>query len=44
MQALQNTIVQGWPETRSACEQSILEYWNHRNELSIEEGFIFRGQ
>ena len=26
MQALQNMIVQGWPETRSACEQSVLEY------------------
>ena len=44
MQALQNMIVQGWPETRSACEQSVLEYWNHRDEFSIEEGLIFRGQ
>ena len=44
MQALQNMIVQGWPETRSACEQSVLEYWNPRDELSIEEGLIFRGQ
>ena len=44
MQALQNMIVQGWPETFSACEQSVLEYWNHRDELSIEEGLIFRGQ
>ena len=44
MQALQNMIVQGWPETRSACEKSVLEYWNHRDELSIEEGLIFRGQ
>ena len=44
MQALQNTIVQGWPETRSACEQSVPEYWNQREELSIEGGLIFRGQ
>ena len=44
MQALQNMIGQGWPETRSACEQSVLEYWNQRDELSIEEGLIFRGQ
>ena len=44
MQTLQNTIVQGWPETRSACEQSVLEYWNHHDELSVEDGLIFRGQ
>ena len=25
MQTLQATIVQGWPETRSACNQSVLE-------------------
>ena len=42
MQALQNTIVQSWPET--LCVQSALEYWNHRDELSVEEGLIFRGQ
>ena len=44
MQTLQNVILKGWPETRSDCDQLILEYWNHRDELSFEKGLIFRGQ
>ena len=44
MQTLQKTIVQGWPGTRSTCEQSVLEFWNRRDELSFKEGLIFRGQ
>lgn len=44
MQTLRNTIVQGWPETRSECEQAILEYWNHRDELAVEKGLKFRDQ
>ena len=44
MQTLKKTIVQGWPETRSTREPSVLEFWNHRDELSFEEGLIFRGQ
>ena len=38
MQTLQNVILKGWPETRSDCDQLILEYWNHRDELSFEKG------
>ncbi|MET0104994.1 MAG: RNase H-like domain-containing protein [Sedimenticola sp.] len=44
MQDLQNVILQGWPETRSDCKQTVMEYWNHRDELSVEKGLIFRGQ
>ena len=32
--------MKGW----SDCDQLIIEYWNHRDELSFEKGFIFRGQ
>ena len=41
MQTLQNVIFKGWPETRSDCDQLILKYWNHRDELSFEKGPIF---
>ena len=44
MQTLQNAILKGWLETRYDCDQLILEYWNHRDELSFEKGLIFRGQ
>jgi hypothetical protein len=33
----------GWPESRSMCEQSILDFRNRRGEISIENDLIFRG-
>ena len=44
MQTLKKTTVDGWSETRPECDSDILEYWNHRDELSVEQGLIFRGQ
>ena len=41
MQTLQNAILKGLTETRYDCDQLILEYWNHRHELSFEKGLIF---
>ena len=44
MQALIEVIESGWPEIRQKCPQIVLEYWNHRDELSCENGIIFKGQ
>ena len=44
MQTLKSTILEGWPEERSNCDPNIVEYWNHRDELSVDDGLIFRGQ
>jgi len=44
MQTLKATILDGWPETRSQCNRSILEFWNHRDELSCADDLILRGQ
>lgn len=44
MQTLKKTILEGWPENRSNCPQEVIEFWNHRDELSVEESLIFRGQ
>lgn len=38
------TINEGWPDSRKKCKQSILENWNHRDELSHANGLIFIGQ
>lgn len=43
MSLLKRNILQGWPETRSNCAQPILEFFNHRDELSVEDGLIFQG-
>ena len=44
MRTLKQTILQGWPETRAACNKSVVEFWNHRDELSAAGDLIFRGQ
>ena len=43
-QTLKRTILDGWPETRKMCPPSILEYWNHRDELSVADDIIIRAQ
>lgn len=43
MSLLKRTILQDWPETRSNGVQSILEFLNHRDESSVEDGHIFVG-
>ncbi|XP_052809638.1 uncharacterized protein K02A2.6-like [Mya arenaria] len=44
MQALKRTIVQGWPDSRSDCLELVHEFFNHRDELSVADDLIFRGQ
>ena len=43
-QTLKRTILDAWPETRKMCQSSILEYWNHRDELSVADDIIIRAQ
>ncbi len=44
MIALKQTIVRGWPSSRSDCPDMIREYFNHRDELSTADDLILRGQ
>ncbi|CAG2239417.1 unnamed protein product [Mytilus edulis] len=32
---LKSVILEGWPQSRSECPAQILEFWNHRDELSV---------
>ncbi|VDI07841.1 Hypothetical predicted protein [Mytilus galloprovincialis] len=40
---LKSVILEGWPQSRSECPAQILEFWNHRDELSVNSGIIFKG-
>ncbi|MEW8548052.1 MAG: RNase H-like domain-containing protein [Candidatus Thiodiazotropha sp.] len=44
MQMLIGVIKSGWPETRQSCPNNVLEYWNHRDEISCENDIVFKGQ
>ena len=35
------TVVDGWPDSRKDCDPLILDYWNFRDEVSVENGLIF---
>ena len=44
MRILKQTILEGWPDLRTECPKQILDFWNHRDELSAADDLIFRGQ
>ncbi|PFX13349.1 Uncharacterized protein K02A2.6 [Stylophora pistillata] len=39
---LRNVIHEGWPATREKCPQVLHDYWNFREELTIEDGLILK--
>ncbi|KAI8506223.1 hypothetical protein Bbelb_156500 [Branchiostoma belcheri] len=41
---LKGTIKEGWPDTKDKCDPQITEYWNHRDELTVHDDVIFKGQ
>lgn len=44
LQALKDTILNGWPEERKNIPPEITAYFSLRDELAIQDGVIFRGQ
>ncbi|XP_062597593.1 uncharacterized protein K02A2.6-like [Saccostrea cucullata] len=42
-QLLKHTILNGWPECRRDCPPQIIEFWNHRDELTITDGILLKG-
>jgi len=41
---LRDTIYKGWPESREECPSMLHDYWNFREELTIEDGLILKGE
>ena len=44
LQQLKATILRGWPDTRRDVQPSCSPYFNMRDELSVEDNIIYRGQ
>ena len=44
LRALKDVILRGWPEERSQTPTQVTPYFSIRDELSIQDGVIFRGQ
>ena len=44
MQALKNTILIGWPDTKDQVPLTVRDYWNFREELTLHNGVLFKNQ
>ena len=43
MQTLANIIQRGWPDTRAEVPISARSYWGFRDELTLQDGLVFKG-
>ena len=44
LSTLRNVILQGWPELRNKCPTEILDFWTFRDELTVMDSIVFKGQ
>ena len=35
-------VLQGWPVDKDQVEELAKEYWNYKEELSVEDGLLFK--
>lgn len=43
LQSLMNTIMTGWPQTKDEVPVCNCEYWNYKEELTVQDGVLFKG-
>ena len=43
LQVLKHFILTGWPNQRKDCPTTIMEHWNHRNQLVYQDDMILKG-
>ncbi|XP_014676736.1 PREDICTED: uncharacterized protein K02A2.6-like [Priapulus caudatus] len=44
LQALESVILSGWPERQNELPTTLRQYWSYRDELSIQDGIIVKGE
>ena len=43
MNQLSHYILHGWPPHRHLANSIVHDYWNYKNELSVEDGLLYKG-
>ncbi|GBM55652.1 hypothetical protein AVEN_19220-1 [Araneus ventricosus] len=43
LQEVKKLILEGWPSEREETSLLVREYWTYREELSIQEGILYKG-
>ncbi len=44
LQALKTTVLAGWPDEKEKTSHLIREFWPYRDEISVQNGILYRGQ
>ena len=40
--SLTKTICEGWPQSRKDCPKQLLDFWSFRQEISEEDGILYK--
>ncbi|KAK2164877.1 hypothetical protein LSH36_58g22044 [Paralvinella palmiformis] len=43
LQVVMITVINGWPEMRQETPECIREYWTYIDELTVQDGIIYKG-
>ena len=43
LQCLKEIVLRGWPETKPEADPSVAEYWTFRDEISIYNRLLYKG-
>lgn len=44
LQSVTTCILSGWPNTKALTPTLAKPFWNYRDELTVEDGIVFRGE
>ena len=43
LQTLMNTVTTGWPVSKEDVPPCVREYWNYKEELTVQDGVLYKG-
>ena len=43
LQALKQLVLEGWPDSREKIPGAVIDYWNYREEITIQDGILYKG-
>ena len=44
LHSLTKTVHEGWPHCKKGCPEQLLDYWSFRQEISEEDGLLYKNQ
>ena len=44
LSSLAKTIHEGWPQSKKDCPKQLLDFWSFRQEISEEDGLLYKNQ